>query len=94
MEEPLEAITDRLRSAGFDPGPIMDEGFGRSMRVRDPDGVWVNQASTPPTRNCRRSSGRSTSRSESQGSGDGFVVSEVLGSDVAPRWRPVAPMQQ
>jgi hypothetical protein len=30
-----------LRSAGFDPGPIIDEGFGRSMRVRDPDGVWV-----------------------------------------------------
>lgn len=40
-DEPLEAITDRLRSAGFDPGPIIDEGFGRSMRVRDPDGVWV-----------------------------------------------------
>ena len=40
-DEPLEAITDRLRAAGFDPGPILDEGFGRSMRVRDPDGVWV-----------------------------------------------------
>jgi catechol 2,3-dioxygenase-like lactoylglutathione lyase family enzyme len=40
-DEPLEAIRDRLRAAGFDPGPILDEGFGRSMRVRDPDGVWV-----------------------------------------------------
>jgi hypothetical protein len=28
-------------AAGFDPGPILDEGFGRSMRVRDPEGVWV-----------------------------------------------------
>ena len=31
----------RLRSAGFDPGPIVDENFGRSVRVRDPDRVWV-----------------------------------------------------
>lgn len=27
--------------AGFEPGPPMDEGFGHSMRVQDPDGVWV-----------------------------------------------------
>jgi catechol 2,3-dioxygenase-like lactoylglutathione lyase family enzyme len=40
-DEPLEAITARLRSAGFDPEPIVDENFGRSVRVRDPEGVWV-----------------------------------------------------
>lgn len=40
-DEPLEAIAARLRSAGFEPEPIMDENFGWSVRVRDPDGVWV-----------------------------------------------------
>jgi catechol 2,3-dioxygenase-like lactoylglutathione lyase family enzyme len=40
-DEPLEAITARLRSAGFVPEPIVDENFGRSVRVRDPEGVWV-----------------------------------------------------
>jgi catechol 2,3-dioxygenase-like lactoylglutathione lyase family enzyme len=40
-DEPLEAITTRLRSAGFVPEPIVDESFGRSVRVRDPEGVWV-----------------------------------------------------
>lgn len=37
-EEPLETIQDRLRSAGFDPGLIRAEDFGRSLRVKDPDG--------------------------------------------------------
>ncbi|MQA07835.1 MAG: VOC family protein [Pseudonocardiaceae bacterium] len=40
-DEPLEAIMARLRAAGFTPEPITDQNFGRSMRVRDPDGVWV-----------------------------------------------------
>jgi len=40
-DEPLEAITDRLRGAGFAPEAIVDEAFGRSVRVPDPDGVWV-----------------------------------------------------
>ncbi len=40
-DEPLELITSRLRSAGFEPETIMDENFGRSLRVRDPDGIWV-----------------------------------------------------
>ena len=40
-DEPLEAVADRLRSAGFGPEPIVDESFGRSLRVRDPDGAWV-----------------------------------------------------
>lgn len=40
-DEPLEAITSRLRSAGFEPESIVDENFGHSVRVRDPDGSWV-----------------------------------------------------
>lgn len=40
-DEPLEDVAARLRAAGFEPGPVIDEGFGRSLRVRDPDGVWV-----------------------------------------------------
>ncbi|HZB51194.1 MAG TPA: VOC family protein [Mycobacteriales bacterium] len=40
-DEPLEAVADRLRSAGFPPDAIVDESHGRSLRVRDPDGVLV-----------------------------------------------------
>jgi hypothetical protein len=40
-DESLEGIAARLRSADFEPEPIMDEGHGWSLRVRDPDGVWV-----------------------------------------------------
>lgn len=39
--ESLEVVAGRLRAAGFEPDPIMDENFGRSLRVRDPDGVRV-----------------------------------------------------
>lgn len=39
--EPLEQVAERLRAAGFEPGPVIDEGFGQSLRVRDPDQVWV-----------------------------------------------------
>lgn len=39
--EPLEQVVDRLTRAGFATGPIMDESFGRSLRVTDPDGVSV-----------------------------------------------------
>ncbi|QFU89371.1 VOC family protein [Amycolatopsis sp. YIM 10] len=39
--EPLEDVAARLRAAGFEPGPVIDENFGHSLRVRDPDGVWV-----------------------------------------------------
>lgn len=38
-EEALEDIQDRLRKAGFDPGVIRVEDFGRSLRVRDPEGL-------------------------------------------------------
>jgi hypothetical protein len=40
-DEPLETITERLRAAGFEPDAIVDENYGRSVLVRDPDGVWV-----------------------------------------------------
>jgi hypothetical protein len=40
-DEPLEQIAERLSGAGFDSGVILDENFGRSLRVLDPDGVPV-----------------------------------------------------
>jgi catechol 2,3-dioxygenase-like lactoylglutathione lyase family enzyme len=39
--EPLENIAGRLAGAGFEPEPIIDESFGRSLPVADPDGVVV-----------------------------------------------------
>jgi catechol 2,3-dioxygenase-like lactoylglutathione lyase family enzyme len=40
-DEPLETVAGRLRAAGFSPDDIVDESFGRSLQVRDPDGVLV-----------------------------------------------------
>jgi hypothetical protein len=40
-DEPLETVAERLRAAGFEPDAIVDENFGRSVRVCDPDGIWV-----------------------------------------------------
>ncbi|WP_086824129.1 VOC family protein [Allokutzneria sp. NRRL B-24872] len=40
-DEPLDDVAERLRAAGFAPEPPVDEAFGHSMRVQDPDGVWV-----------------------------------------------------
>jgi catechol 2,3-dioxygenase-like lactoylglutathione lyase family enzyme len=40
-DEPLEKVVTRLAEAGFAPLGIVDENFGRSFRVRDADGVWV-----------------------------------------------------
>ncbi|UJW29635.1 VOC family protein [Saccharothrix sp. AJ9571] len=40
-DEPLETVSARLRTAGFAPEPVTDEAFGYSLRVQDPDGVWV-----------------------------------------------------
>jgi len=39
--EPLEQVVGRLTSAGFEAGTILDESFGRSMRVTDPGGMSV-----------------------------------------------------
>lgn len=40
-EGPLEQISSRMEAAGFEPGVIVDENFGQSLRLRDPDGAWV-----------------------------------------------------
>jgi|HubBroStandDraft_4_1064222.scaffolds.fasta_scaffold110799_2 catechol 2,3-dioxygenase-like lactoylglutathione lyase family enzyme len=40
-QEPLETLAERLTAAGFEPEAIVDENFGRSLRVIDPDGVLV-----------------------------------------------------
>jgi len=40
-QEPLEALAERLTAAGFEPEAIVDESFGRSLHVMDPDGVLV-----------------------------------------------------
>lgn len=41
-EEPLELVIERLRASGFEPeGDIIDESFGRSFRIRDPEGLEI-----------------------------------------------------
>jgi catechol 2,3-dioxygenase-like lactoylglutathione lyase family enzyme len=40
-DEPLEAIAGRLAAAGFEAEAILDENFGRSLRVTDPDGLVI-----------------------------------------------------
>lgn len=40
-DEPLEQIQSRLTEAGFDPGTISDEDFGRALRVCDPEGLHI-----------------------------------------------------
>ncbi|HWH12102.1 MAG TPA: VOC family protein [Solirubrobacteraceae bacterium] len=41
-DEPLEAVEDRLRLAGFPPdGTIVDHEWGRSLYVAAPDGTVV-----------------------------------------------------
>ena len=39
--EPLEAVRDRLHAAGFADATVVDEAYGRSLQVTDPDGVRV-----------------------------------------------------
>lgn len=40
-DEPLELLAERLTAAGFEPEAIVDENFGRSLHVVDPDGMLV-----------------------------------------------------
>jgi catechol 2,3-dioxygenase-like lactoylglutathione lyase family enzyme len=41
-DEPLEAVEQRLRAAGFPPeGTIVDHEWGRALEVRAPDGTIV-----------------------------------------------------
>jgi hypothetical protein len=37
----LEPLQDRLVAAGFTDAHIVDEAYGRTLFVTDPDGVWV-----------------------------------------------------
>jgi catechol 2,3-dioxygenase-like lactoylglutathione lyase family enzyme len=40
--EPLEDVVGRLRAAGYEPETeIVDESFGRSVQVRDPEGLLL-----------------------------------------------------
>jgi hypothetical protein len=41
-DEPLEPLRDRLVQAGFADAHVIDEAFGRSLRVTDPDGVLLH----------------------------------------------------
>lgn len=40
-EEPLEHVRDRLHAAGYAGAHILDEAYGRTLVVTDPDGVEV-----------------------------------------------------
>jgi catechol 2,3-dioxygenase-like lactoylglutathione lyase family enzyme len=40
-EGPMEPMAERLRSAGFIVEDIVDEGFGRSMQVHEPNGLLI-----------------------------------------------------
>ena len=40
-DEPLEPLQERLAQAGFTDAHIVDEAYGRTLFVTDPDGVWV-----------------------------------------------------
>lgn len=40
-DESLDEVAARMKSAGYEPGPVIDENFGQSLRVCDPDGAWV-----------------------------------------------------
>ncbi|WP_328392094.1 VOC family protein [Nocardia sp. NBC_00416] len=39
-DEPLETVATRLREAGYTP-ELVEEDFGRSLRLIDPDGVTI-----------------------------------------------------
>jgi catechol 2,3-dioxygenase-like lactoylglutathione lyase family enzyme len=41
-DEPLEHVVDRLRRSGYEPATeIVDEAFGRSFTIRDPEGLLI-----------------------------------------------------
>ena len=48
-DEPLRSLADRLEEAGVEAvQPVLDESFGYSMVIRDPDGlpIQINQHDT------------------------------------------------
>jgi catechol 2,3-dioxygenase-like lactoylglutathione lyase family enzyme len=41
-DEPLELVMERLRDSGYEPSTeIVDEAFGRSFTVKDPEGLLI-----------------------------------------------------
>jgi catechol 2,3-dioxygenase-like lactoylglutathione lyase family enzyme len=41
-DEPLEGVVGRLRQSGYEPTTeIVDEAFGRSFTIRDPEGLLI-----------------------------------------------------
>jgi len=44
----LEDVLARLHAAGYRDAHIIDEAFGRSLRVTDPDGVAVQVNESDP----------------------------------------------
>jgi catechol 2,3-dioxygenase-like lactoylglutathione lyase family enzyme len=41
-DEPLELVVDRLRRSGYETATeIVDEAFGRSFTIRDPEGLLI-----------------------------------------------------
>jgi catechol 2,3-dioxygenase-like lactoylglutathione lyase family enzyme len=41
-DEALEVVVQRLREAGYEPATeIVDEAFGRSFTIRDPEGLLI-----------------------------------------------------
>jgi catechol 2,3-dioxygenase-like lactoylglutathione lyase family enzyme len=41
-DEPLELVVDRLRRSGYEPATeIVDEAFGRSFTIRDPEDLLI-----------------------------------------------------
>jgi catechol 2,3-dioxygenase-like lactoylglutathione lyase family enzyme len=41
-DEPLEHVLDKLRQHGYEPATeIVDEAFGRSFTIRDPEGLLI-----------------------------------------------------
>ncbi len=41
-DEPLEQVVDRLRQSGYEPATeIVDEAFGRSFTICDPEGLLI-----------------------------------------------------
>lgn len=65
-DQPLEDTMRRLNDAGFSGGEIVDEDFGRSLRIDDPDGRSIQINESPDIRSGEfpSESGPSTARRE------------------------------
>lgn len=50
-DEPLEMVASRLRATGYTP-ELVEEDFGRSLRLIDPDGVTIQIQELDPEVMC------------------------------------------